>query len=95
MPTIQERFEQFHIDNPHIFNLIVEYTIKARNRGFMHYSINTVFEAIRWHMDVVTYDENSPQFKLNNNYRSRYVRLLEEHYPQFEGFYFTRQLKAA
>lgn len=91
--SIQDQFEAFHAANPHVFDLLVKYTQRLRDSGRKHYSINAVFERIRWHLNVeIRGDE---EFKLNNNYRSRYVRLLETEHPEFTGFYRTRELKAA
>ena len=93
---IQRDFETFHNDNPHVFSLLVKFTAAVRATGRKHYSINAVFERIRWHTDIETvHGEHLVDFKLNNNFRSRYVRLLEEEHPYFHGFYHKRQLQAA
>ena len=34
-------------------------------------------------------------YKLNDHYRSRYVRLIIEKHPELEGFFELRELKAA
>jgi len=87
--TIQERFEQFHQNNPRVYSLIMKFVYEARKRGFNHYTINGIFERVRWHMNIETKDT---EFKLNNNYRSRYVRLIEREHPELAGFFRTREL---
>lgn len=87
--TIQQRFERFHINNPVIYQLIMRFTNEARRRGYKHYSIKGIFERVRWHMNVETHGD---VFKLNNNYTSRYVRLIEERHPELVGFFRTREL---
>ncbi len=89
--TLQEKFEEYHVENPHVLSLLVEFTSEIKKSGRKHYGIGAVFERIRWHVDIET--DNDP-FKLNNNYRSRYVRLLEREHPEFEGFYRKRTLLA-
>jgi len=87
--TLQEKFELYHRENPHILPLLVRFVNEAKASGREHYSINAIFERIRWHMDIET---TGDEFKLNNNYRSRYVRLLEKEHPEYEGFFFKRAL---
>lgn len=87
--TLQEKFELYHRENPHILPLLVRFVNEAKESGREHYSINAIFERIRWHLDIET---TGDVFKLNNNYRSRYVRLLEKEYPEYEGFFFKRAL---
>lgn len=87
--TLQEKFEIYHRANPHIFPLLIKFVDEAKAAGREHYSINAIFERIRWHMDIETIGD---PFKLNNNYRSRYVRLLEQQHPEYNGFFFKRAL---
>lgn len=89
MATIQEKFEEFHKQNPKIYLLLKKFSKKIMERGYDTYSINAVFERIRWHVEV---DTAGDSFKMNNNYRSRYARMLMEENPEFEGLYRTRQL---
>jgi hypothetical protein len=46
---------------------------------------------LRWNRFLVTGD---PNFKLNNNHRSRYARCLMREHPQFAGMFEVRELKA-
>ena len=87
--TLQEKFELYHRENPHILPLLVRFVNEAKASGRKHYSINAIFERIRWHLDIET---TGDVFKLNNNYRSRYVRLLEKEHPEYDGFFFKRAL---
>ena len=91
-PSIQEEFERFHADNPHVYELLVSYAIKARRAGWTSYGVKSLFERVRWHVHVDTQDEAG--FKLNNNYTSRYARMLNED-PRLQraGFFRTRELK--
>jgi hypothetical protein len=90
--TIQEKFEIFHKNNPHVYKLILKYTKEAYEAGYNHYSINGIFERIRWHVDIEI--KSDEKFKLSNNFRSRYVRLFESRNPNMIGFFATRELKA-
>ena len=88
---LRDRFEKFHADNPHVYKLVKRFTFQAIERGFQHYSIQSIFERIRWHADIETDD---PEFKLNNNHRPYYARLFMEDFPKHEDFFRTREVRA-
>jgi hypothetical protein len=48
-------------------------------------------EVVRFHRALETTD---PDFKLNNNYSSRYARILMDEEPELAGFFQTRELKS-
>jgi hypothetical protein len=87
-PKIVRAFWAYHEANPHIFPLIVRFARQVREAGRSRYSVVAIFERIRWHLTVETKGDD---FKLNNNYRSCYSRLLALEHPEFEGFFETRQ----
>lgn len=89
--TLHEKFEAFHEANPQVYVELVTLARQALKRGYKTYSINSLFEVVRWQRDIsplATTDE----FKLNNNFRSRYARLIMEQEPDLAGFFETRQL---
>ena len=89
---LDEKFQRYHRANPDVFGLFLRFTLKAKERGFRHYSAKAVFERIRWHMDIETKDGEG--FKINNSFVSRYTRLLEQLFPEHIGFYEKRSLKS-
>jgi hypothetical protein len=82
---------QFHCDNPHVYELVERFTYEAINRGFENYSINSIFERIRWHTDIETEEEE--QFKLSNNHRAYYARLFMHYHPEHKGFFRTKETR--
>lgn len=90
--SINDKFGTFHRDNPHVYAKLLELATQVFASGAKHYTINGLFERLRWHyqFDVRTDDV----FKLSNNYRSRYARLLNAE-PGFSGFFRTRPLRTA
>ena len=86
-PHIVKAFWKYHRTNPHIFPLVKKYADQLRAAGRKNYAIVAVFERIRWHLNVETQGDD---FKLNNNYRSCYARLLVHSHPEFDGFFRTR-----
>ncbi len=91
--TIQTAFEKFHQENPLIFELFTKYAQEVKDIGFSHYSAKAVFERVRWHVAIKTVS-TTDKFKLNNNFTSRYARMLITMDSTFDGFFRNRTLKA-
>jgi hypothetical protein len=91
--TIDARFQSFHADNPRVYELLVRFSLQLKHRGYEHAGISLIWERMRWEMSLETVDPDG--FKLNNDYRSRYARLLMASVPSLEGFFRTRELRAA
>ena len=90
LEQMRQQVSAFHGENPQVWDLFVRFTMELINRGFQHYSVNAIFERIRWEVDSVGGDGKST-FKLNNNYRAFYARRFHKVYPQHEGFFRTRR----
>ena len=88
--TIQERFEQFHRENPQIYAKLVEYARKVKAAGFDQIGIQLVIERTRWFF--MTEIEGHHDYKINNDYASRYSRLIMEQEPDLAGMFPTREL---
>lgn len=89
--TIQERFEAFHAANPWVFRELRRLTHNYLAAGHQRIGIGMLFEVLRWERNVTHGDE----FKLNNNFRSRYVRMLIEDQPHWVDAFETRRLRAS
>jgi len=90
--TIQEGFERFHKEHPEVYDYLVYLCRELQSRGFRHYGIGALWERMRWHFAI---DQNRGEdFKLNNNYRSLYARLIVSEHPDLDGFFEFRVLKA-
>lgn len=92
--SIQERFEAFHQLNPWVYDALEELTEEWVRNGHRRIGIGMLFEVLRWQYGRMTVDPAS-EFKLNNNYRSRYTRLLTEQRPEWADVFETRQLQAS
>lgn len=77
------------MEHPTVWELFVRFTHERIRRGFRHYSVNAIFERIRWETDQADVEGKST-FKLNNNYRPFYARRFMRMYPQYDGFFRTR-----
>lgn len=91
-PTLQEKFEQFHAANPHVYRLLLQYALQAKAKGRGKLGMKCLFERARWYAN---FESEGDTFKLNNNYTAFYARLLEHNEPQLRGFFEMREQKAA
>lgn len=82
-------FLKYHHDNPEIYRAFKRYAFRAINRGYRHWGAKSVFEVIRWETGLTGNDD----FKVNNNYTALYARMFMDEYPQYAGFFRTRESK--
>ena len=86
--SLKRKWWSFHKENLEIYKLVERFTFAIINRGFKNYSINSIFERIRWHTDVET---TGTEFKLSNNHRAYYARYFMHNYPEHMGFFRTKR----
>ena len=84
-----EQCMEFHLQQPEVWDLFVQFTQEMINKGFKHYSVKAIFERIRWEKDVG--GDGVESFKLNNNYTALYARRFMKVYPEHDGFFRTRE----
>jgi hypothetical protein len=90
--TIQERFMQFHHDNPWILDRLLAMTNDLLKKGRKKCGMKMLWEVLRWNVEtgeiVVTKD-----FKLNNIYTSRYARMIADLHPMYANVFEQRDLR--
>ena len=79
--TPQEKFERFHSANPIVYLKLQELTEQMVERGRQRIGIGMLFEVLRWNFYLRADPEED--FKLDNNYRAFYSRLLMERHPEW------------
>jgi hypothetical protein len=90
--TLQQRFEAFHLANPWVLAELERMTAELAAAGRTRIGVKMLFEVIRWQHDRST---SGSEFKLNNNYTARYVRLMLGRHPEWAHMFELRELKAA
>ncbi len=92
--SIQERFEIFHRNNPRVYAELVSRSLAYReHRGpTARLGIELPWEVIRWDYEMGTIRAEG-EFKLCNDYTSRYSRLIMEQEPLLKDAYETRELR--
>jgi hypothetical protein len=88
--TIQAQFEAFHQLNPWVLRALESLTADYLERGAKRVGIGMLFEVLRWRYVNAT---EGDEFRLNNNFRSRYVRLLIERHPEWAPAFEVRALR--
>ena len=83
------QFLTFHEENPHVYRALVKRARALREAGHRSYSIKGLYEALRFEWSLRTKGE---PVKLNNNYTSRYARLIMAQEPDLRGFFQTREM---
>lgn len=89
--TIQQRFEAFHALNPWVIRELARMTADCAEKGFRRIGIGMLFELLRYQYGAATHGAD---FALNNDYRSRYVRLLLAEHPEWTSLFEVRALRA-
>lgn len=90
--TIAARFRRFHLENPHVYRILVEMARYYREKGRKQEGMKHLYEVLRWRRFVET--GGAEDFRLPNDFTSRYARLIMENEPDLEGFFETRELRA-
>lgn len=88
--SIESQFRAFHKANPRVFAVLKRLSLAAVARGRRRLGIGALWEAMRWELSVQT---DADDFKLNNNFRSRYARKLMDEVPELAGVFELRELR--
>ncbi|MFI6469816.1 hypothetical protein ACIBL5_06060 [Streptomyces sp. NPDC050516] len=90
--SIQERFEVFHQLNPWILEQLEVLTFDCVDRGLKRVGIGMLFEVLRWQYGRATRGE---PWRLNNDFRSRYVRELLNLHPEWSALFEIRKIRTS
>lgn len=89
--NLTEKFQQFHEENPHVYRTLVYLARQWVNAGHTRLGIATLFERARWEFAMSTTD---PDYKINNNYKPYYARLIMSQEPDLDGLFELRRAAA-
>lgn len=86
----EAKFNEFHMRNPHVYEVLESKALQAISAGWKHYGIKTLLEIVRWHTDMTTSDK---RFKISNNHAPYYARLFHKLNPEHDGFFKTHRVE--
>jgi hypothetical protein len=90
--SIQQAFLNFDEAHPEVYEYLMRLTGEVRDRGFKHYGVKALWERLRWHFQIEK--GMGEDFKLNNNFSSRYARKMMKEHPELADFFELRVLRA-
>jgi hypothetical protein len=90
-PDLDEQFAEFHRLNPHVYNNLRTLAFRMVRAGRRHVGIKLLFERLRWEYSVRT-SHREEEYAMNNNYTSRYARLLMDQEIELRGVFEVRRL---
>ena len=85
--ALAQSFREFHDANPHVYTRLRDLALSYLARH-LFVGVGHLYEVVRYERFQTTGD----WFKLNNNHRSRYARLLMECEPRLKDYFETREL---
>ena len=95
MATIEEKFEEFHQQNPAVYDELVRLARLAKSRGHSRYSVDLLLAVVRFRRDMrLPVVRDTSGFRLNNNFTSRYARRIQQQEQDLSAFFETRVLRS-
>ena len=91
--TNLDKFLEFHNANPQVYVALEDMTNQLLLRGRRKIGIGFLCEVLRWNHFMSTDDPNS-DFKINNNYRAHYARLLIQRNPSWADVFELRTIRS-
>ena len=92
--STQANFEAFHAKHPEVYGELVRLARQARARGRKVIGIKMLWEVARWHLNILGGVDPEEEYKLNNNYHSRYARMIMDQEHDLAGIFRLRELKS-
>lgn len=91
--TIAERFAEFDRLNGWVYAALESLVADWLAHGHKRVGVKALLEIVRWQYGRRTSGDQG--FRVNNDFTSRYARLLIERHPEWADAIETRQLRAA
>ena len=88
---LDREFAEFHATNPNVYAELVTLARQARQAGRRKIGIKMLYEVCRWLRFIATVGD---EYKLNNNYHSRYARLIMHNETDLVNIFELRVLKS-
>ncbi len=89
--SLQDRFNTFHAENPHVLDTLLSLAQEAHTHGFKRIGIGMLYERARWELSLQTQGD---VYRLNNDYRAFYARLIVDADPSLAGLFAMRRSAA-
>lgn len=91
--TLTNKFNQYHRDNPQVYELFKRFTFMAIKRGHNRLSAWMIANRIRWETSIETFSVD--EYKISNDYIALYARMFMRDHPEYDGFFKIKEMKRA
>lgn len=88
---MDRRFEDFHAEHPWVYEALERLTAQWISAGGGRIGVKALFEQLRWLAPDLA---NGEPLQLNNNFTSRYARLLCAGHPEWCDVFELRRLRS-
>lgn len=92
-PSIQKRFDEFALNNPHVLTAALELARSWLDRGDTYISAKALYEQMRTTV-ATTIGPGAISYKLNNDFTPLLSRWLQDKEPRLIGVLRMRERKA-
>lgn len=89
---IEREFKDFHAEHPEVYIGLVRLARTWQLNGSAKLGIATLFEVLRWNSHLNEGKDGG--YKLNNNYRALYARLIMKNEPDLANLFEIRERTA-
>lgn len=79
---LEQRFITFHLANRHVYGALEQLALRAHKAGVQKLGIGALVETLRYSASLQTAGD---AYKVNNNHRSLYARMLIRNHPELRG----------
>jgi hypothetical protein len=83
MSIMEQKFWRFHKANPHVYDALTSLALESKRAGWRRAGVALFYERLRWLWAEHT---RGGKYKLCNNHRAYYSRLLLHDNPVLAGF---------
>lgn len=90
MSTLKS-FEEFDVNNPHIYEAFEKYTLELIGSGHKHSSAWLVVNRMRWDSAIKT--ESNLDYKIPNDFIGIYARRFHKQHPKHADFFKVKKTK--
>ena len=90
MTLYRSDFLTYHQENPQVWEAFEKFAWQAIRSGRTRLSADLIIQRLRWYTTIETVGD---EYKINDHYSADYARLFMEKYPQYQGFFATRERK--
>lgn len=95
--SIDEQFEKFHAENPHVYQGLLWLCRKRQAAGHKRWSADAAIQVLRYAEDFKTAGVEVPalgRVRISDHFSACYARKMIAEFPEFDGFLELRRRRS-